>query len=68
MSDAVPAPKEWPPLDLIAGLSLETTAEPESELDEKVQSGKSFPKIANHALLHCSSPTGVKSLLPGCPF
>lgn len=40
MSDAGPAPKEWPPVDLIAGLSLETTAEPESELDAKVHSGK----------------------------
>ncbi|KAK4694508.1 hypothetical protein P7C71_g3089, partial [Lecanoromycetidae sp. Uapishka_2] len=38
MSDAGPAPREWPPVDLIAGLSLETTAKPESELDEKVQS------------------------------
>ena len=32
--------REWPPVDLIAGLSLKTTAEPELELDKKVLSGK----------------------------
>lgn len=40
MSGARNAPKEWPPVDLIADLSLETTAEPEVELDGKVYSGK----------------------------
>ena len=44
MSDAEPAPREWPPVDLIAGLSLETTARPESELDEKIHSGSSSPR------------------------
>lgn len=43
MSDAGPALKEWPPVELIAGLSLETTAKPESELDEKVHSGRVSP-------------------------
>lgn len=45
MSDAGPAPREWPPVDLIAGLSLETTARPESELDEKIHSGRSSPRL-----------------------
>lgn len=35
----------WPPVDLIAGLSLETTAKPESELDEKVKSGNFSPSL-----------------------
>ena len=41
MSEARPTLREWPPVDLIAGLSLETTAKPERELDEKVKSGRS---------------------------
>lgn len=45
MSDAGPAPKQWPPVDLIAGLSLETTAEAESQLDEKVHSGRVSPRL-----------------------
>lgn len=45
MSDDGPALKEWPPVELIAGLSLETTAEPESELDEKVHSGTVSPRL-----------------------
>lgn len=45
MSDTGPALKEWPPVDLIAGLSLETTAEPESELDEEVHSSRVSPRL-----------------------
>ena len=45
MSNVGPALKEWPPVNLIAGLSLKTTAEAESELDEKVISGKVFPSL-----------------------
>ena len=41
MSGNRPAPKPWPPIDLIAGRSLKTIADPESQLDEKVHSGKS---------------------------
>lgn len=56
MSDAGLAVEEWPPVDLIAGLSLETTAEPESELDEKVRSGKPCPRlwITVSSILHLS--------------
>ena len=39
-----PAPRQWPPVDLIAGLSLETTAYPESKLDENVHSRKFYPR------------------------
>ena len=39
------APREWPPVDLIAGLSLETIAEPEAELDENVLSSKNYPPL-----------------------
>lgn len=39
MPDAEPTAREWPPNDLIAGLSLKTIADPESELDENVLSG-----------------------------
>lgn len=39
MPDAKPTVREWPPNDLIAGLSLKTIADAESELDEKVLSG-----------------------------
>ena len=39
--------REWPPVDLMAGLSLETTAEPELELDEKVVSGKAASCLAS---------------------
>ncbi|KAL8832478.1 MAG: hypothetical protein Q9191_000248 [Dirinaria sp. TL-2023a] len=38
MSDTGPTPEQWPPIDLIAGLSLKTTADSESELDERVYS------------------------------
>ena len=40
MSESASAPREWPPVDLIAGLSLKTIAEPELQLDENVISGK----------------------------
>ena len=50
MSDVRSAPKEWPSVDLIAGLFLERTAEPESELDEKVHSGRvSVAKTMSHS-------------------
>ena len=52
MSDAGPALKEWPPVELIAGLSLETNAEPENELDEKVQSGRIFPTLLPLFIFH----------------
>lgn len=39
MSDAGPTAEEWPPNDLIAGLSLNTIADSDSELDENVLSG-----------------------------
>ncbi len=51
MSDGEPAPREWPPVDLIAGLSLETIAEPESELDAKVHSGR-VSQLVHHTLFH----------------
>ena len=41
MSEAKATLREWPPVDLIAGLSLETIAKPEKELDDKVKSGRS---------------------------
>ena len=46
MSEARVTLREWPPVDLIAGLSLETTAKPESELDEKIKSGRSPPSLS----------------------
>ena len=45
MSEAGPTLKEWPPVDLMAGLSLKTTAKLESELDEKVRSGRFSPSL-----------------------
>ena len=45
MSEARPTLREWPPVDLIAGLSLETIAKAESELDEKVKFGKFSPSL-----------------------
>ena len=38
MSD-YPTPEEWPPNDLITDLSLTTSADPETELDDRVESG-----------------------------
>ena len=52
MVDARPALKEWPPVELIAGLSLETNAEPESELDEKVYSGRVSPTFLPLFIFH----------------
>lgn len=40
MSDPGSPPREWPPRDLLAALSLKTTAEAELQLDENVLSGK----------------------------
>ena len=44
MSQNGPTPRQWPPVDLIAGLSLETIAQPEIKLDEKVHSRKFYPR------------------------
>ena len=45
MSEGVSAPRDWPPVDLIAGLALETTAEPQGELDEEVYFSKDLPSL-----------------------
>lgn len=51
MSDVGPSIKEWPPVDLIADLSLDATAEPEIELDQKVRSGMSSPYLCRSFLV-----------------
>lgn len=61
-------PKEWPPVDLIAGLALDKSNEAESELDENVLSGKAFASLRSQFLpfSKASTPLSGKSHLAYC--